>query len=555
MWVARGTSLLVVFAVAAGLEAGGTQTSFAPPVSAEERPRLPSIVLVVADDLSTDLVRAMGEVRRMSRRGATYRHSYVVDSVCCPSRASLLTGQYPHQTGVLSNEPRLSYVPRRVGPVGGWPAFRAYGNARRSVNVRLRRAGYTTGFIGKYLNEYERAVRASTVPRGWSTWDAVLASAYNGWDFQIARSRRGMFSVRDVDAPPAGASAARKDAAYAGEVISDQAVAFIRRHRDAPAPYLLVVSTYAPHGRPTDAAHYPGDPIFPPAFRDRARAGRPGNCGPVRCGRIGVEDVPGYRDDVSDNVPRRADGRRASQWRKVRTPSDGVAEALLRTRAQMAQSIDRMLRRIRLAVGPNTYVIFTSDNGFHIGQHGPSVGKGTPFVSDTRVPLVITGPHVRRGVRRALVSQLDLAPTIEDLAGLERSPFRAGFSLAPTLRNRSASRRRLAFFEHLWSPPTVTDPDARLGRRLGPDVPSYVAVRNRSSLLVRFDLDRRCRRSRYAWEFYDYSRVGWERTNEYGKRRHRDEIKILKRKLRVFERCAVHTGRDPVPRTCRRRLQ
>ena len=86
-------------------------------------------------------------------------------------------------------------------------------------------------------------------------------------------------------------------------------------------------------------------------------------------------------------------------------------------------------------------------------------------------------------------------------------------------------------------------------------MPSYVAVRNRSSLLVRFDLDPRWRKSRHAWEFYDYSRVGWERTNEYGQRRHRQEIKILKRKLRVFERCASHTGDDPVPRRCRRRLR
>jgi arylsulfatase A-like enzyme len=515
---------------------------------------LPSIVLVLADDLSMDLVRTMGEVQRMSRRGATYRHSYVVDSLCCPSRASLITGQYPHQTGVLTNDARPPYAPRRVGPAGGWPAFRAHGNVRRSVNVRLRKAGYTTGFVGKYLNRYERAVPTATVPRGWSSWHAVLANAYNGWEFGVTRSRRGKFTLHQVDAPPANSKAAKKDRVYAGKVIADRAVRFIRNHRAERAPYFLVVSTYAPHGRPTDDAHYRGDPIFPPAFRDRARGRRPGNCGPVPCHRIGIEDVPGYRDDASDNVPRRANGRRAPQWRRTDTPSDGVAEAFLRTRAQMAQSIDRMLRRIRRVVGPDTYVVFTSDNGFHIGQHGPSVGKGTPFVSDTRVPLVITGPHVKPGVRRVVVSQLDLAPTFEDLAGLHRAPYRAGYSLVPTLRHPSTSRRRFAYFEHTWAPPTTGDPDARAGRRTGPDVPSYVAVRNRTSLLVRFDLDPRWRRSRHAWEFYDYTRVGWERTNEYGQRRHRQEIRTLKRRLRVFERCASHTGDDPVPRSCRRRL-
>ena len=444
MWVARISSLLVVLALAVGLEAGGAPRSPVPLERADDRLSSPSIVLVVADDLSMDLVRTMGEVRRMSRRGATYRHSYVVDSLCCPSRASLLTGQYPHQTGVLTNDSRPGYVPRRAGPVGGWPAFRARGNVRRSVNVRLRQAGYTTGFVGKYLNKYERSVPTATVPQGWSSWHAVLANAYNGWDFDITRSRRGKFTVHTVDAPPASSKAARKDRAYAGKVISDRAIRFIRNHRAERAPYFLVVSTYAPHGRPTDDPHYRGDPIFPPAFRDRARAGRSGNCGPIACRRIGVEDVPGYRDDVSDNVPRRKTGSRAHQWRRQDTPSDGVAEAFLRTRAQMAQSVDRTLRRIRRAVGPNTYVVFTSDNGFHIGQHGPSIGKGMPFVSDTRVPLVITGPRVKPGIRRAVVSQLDLAPTFEDLSRPESSdlPCRshADPHAAPSLEESSAIR-------------------------------------------------------------------------------------------------------------------
>jgi arylsulfatase A-like enzyme len=551
MWVARVASLLVVLAVAVGLEAGGAPVAVSP-VLREEQRRLPSIVLVLADDLSMDLVKTMRTVRRMQRQGAFYRHAYVVDSFCCPSRTSLLTGQYPHQTGVLTNNARPVGVPDVFHPVGGWAAFRSHGNVARSVNVQLQEAGYATGYVGKYLNEYEFFVR---LPSGWSTWRAVLGGAYDGWDFGITRSRGGELVVRNVGAPRMGASAARKDAVYAGEVIADHAVSFIREHREATVPYFLVVAPYATHGRLTKTGHYPGDPVFPPAFRDRARPGRPGNCGPVRCSRIGVDDLRGYRDDQSDNVPRSANGRRAPQWRSGTRTSDGAAVAFLRTRAQMAQSIDRLLRRISRTIGPQTYVVFTSDNGLHIGQHGLPVGKGTPFVSDARVPLVVTGPGIQRGVRAQVVSNIDLAPTFEELAGLEPAAYRAGRSLVPTFRDRTVSRRRYAFFEHAWSPPTVTDPDARLGRRTRPEVPSYLAVRNRSSLLVRFDLDPRWRRTRHAWEFYDYSRVGWERTNEYGKRRHRREIKVLKRKLRVFERCAAHTGNDPVPPRCRRSLR
>lgn len=556
MRVGRAGGLVATLVLAFGVGTGPV-----PPMAEQQSGRdvarttePPSIVMVLTDDLSMDLVRTMGEVRRMRRVGASFRHSYVVDSVCCPSRAALLTGQYPHQTGVLTNVPRPDHVPARVGPIGGWPAFRVNGNVARSVNVRMQEVGYTTGFIGKYLNDYELAIGRGRVPNGWSSWQVVLGGAYDGWDFGITRSRGREFVKRRVVAPPAGASAKRKDAAYATAVVGRRALRFIRQHRADTAPYFLMVSTYAPHGRLEAAGHYPGDPLFPPAFRDRGGHTRAGNCGPVPCGRIGVEDLPGYRDDLSDNVPRRTKGRRAPQWRQSEQLPDRGAVAFLRTRAQMAQSINRVLRRIRRTIGRNTYVVFTSDNGFRIGQHGSS-GKGTPFVSDTRVPLLITGPGVKRGVRREVVSNLDLAPTFEDLAGLDRAAYRSGRSLVPTLDDRSVTRRRFTFFEHRWAPPQDGDPDARLARRVSRGVPSYLGVRNRSSLLVRFDLDPRWRRVSHAWEFYDYSHVGWERTNGYGMRRYRDEIAALKRKLRGFQRCAGATGDETVTPRCRRLLR
>ena len=108
-------------------------------------PHDPSIVLVLMDDFSLELLETMRNAQRMRETGASYPHSYVVDSLCCVSRASIFTGQYPHQTGVLTN---TANTPNPVGPIGGWEAFEANGNAERSVNVRLQQAGYTTGFIG-----------------------------------------------------------------------------------------------------------------------------------------------------------------------------------------------------------------------------------------------------------------------------------------------------------------------------------------------------------------------------------------------------------------------
>ena len=98
----------------------------------------PNIVLVLMDDFSMDLLQTMANARRMARTGASFRYSFVVDSLCCVSRASIFTGQYPHQHRVLTNTANL---PNPVGAVGGWRAFRDNGNLRRSVNVNLQRAG------------------------------------------------------------------------------------------------------------------------------------------------------------------------------------------------------------------------------------------------------------------------------------------------------------------------------------------------------------------------------------------------------------------------------
>ena len=132
---------------------------------------------------------------------------------------------------------------------------------------------------------------------------------------------------------------------------------------------------------------------------------------------------------------------------------------LLRTRAQMAQSADRMITRILEAVGPDTYVILTSDNGFHLGQQGLAAGKGTPYTTDVRVPLLVVGPGVAPGPRREMVSNLDLAPTLERLAGLQPAAYRSGASLVESLTDRRASARDYVFFEHSWSRVRSGDPD------------------------------------------------------------------------------------------------
>ena len=246
------------------------------------------------------------------------------------------------------------------------------------------------------------------------------------------------------------------------------ALDFIDGHRDDRRPWFLEVAPYAPHSRALPEGAFPGDPAFPPAFRDRPRPRHPGgNCGLLDCQELGVEDLPGFGDDLADNAPAHADGRPAPPaWEPLETTPER-AERILRDRARMVQSIDRMVQRILHRVPPNTYVVLTSDNGFHVGQFGLGVGKGAAYESDIRVPLLVVGPGVRPGERSEVVSNIDLAPTFEDLAGIRTPRYRSGLSLVPTLDDPTLERQHYAFVEHTWSgagdDPDIGDGTLRAG--------------------------------------------------------------------------------------------
>ncbi len=511
----------------------------------------PNIVFVLMDDFSMDLLQTMKGARRLARKGASYPHSFVVDSLCCVSRSSIFTGQYPHQTGVRTN---TAAGPTPSGPTGGWEAFDTYGNGERSFNVGLEDAGYTTGFVGKYLNEYEYVPGRKPVPPvppGWSQFNVVFGSAYDGWGFDSTTINDGRLQLVNHPAPPAGSTAEVLDDAYAGEIVEDYALDFIRAHRNDSSPYFLEVAPYATHSRTNAQGAYPGDPLFPPMFRDRPGGRKAaGNCG-VPCGRLTTADLPGFGDDRADNRPRRRNGKPATAWN---TLPDRLSTATyldsLRSRAQMAQSVDRTLRKIIKAVGDDTYVVLTSDNGFHLGQLGLGRGKGTAYDTDVRVPLLISGPGVAPGRREEMTNNIDLAPTFEDLAGVRSPRYRSGSSLVPSLKAPGSVERNFVFFEHT-SPATGGDPDqAFTGDELA-RIPSYVAVRSRTGLLIRYDLRRSSGRTERGYEFYSYRSRSWEKKNDFATPRFGPEVAVLMAKLKAFDRCAKTTRGAAVTRPCR----
>ncbi len=504
----------------------------------------PNIVVVLLDDFSMDLVQTMRSMQRMRRSGASYPHSFVTDSLCCVSRSSFFTGQYPHQTGVRTNTSHQG-----TSQLGGWPAFESNGNPARSFNVRLQQAGYTTGFVGKFLNEYEWSPGRALPPvvPGWSTFNTVFGSAYDGWDFASTTVADGRMEIRQHPAPASTASAPEKDAAYAGTVIGDLALDFIRANKSAAAPWFLEVAVYAPHNRTQPEGHYPGDPIFPPMFRDRV--GERG-CGRVACSKLSAADLPGFGDRRADNRPRTRNGKPARAWNTAGGLSAATAVRDLRDRARMSQSVDRLVTQILDEVGPDTYVVLTSDNGFHLGQVGLGRGKGTPYDTDVRVPLLVTGPGVVPGARQEVTNNIDLASTFEELAGLRPAPYRSGVSLVPTFTDKTLARRGYAFLEHTQQTLATGDPDAPFTGSELDRIPSFTAVRSRTSLLARFDLDPSAAGTSWGYEFYSYKRHGFEKKNVFAKRGKRLEVLELMAKLRAFDDCSQQ-GSQRVSRACR----
>ena len=207
----------------------------------------PNIVFVLTDDLAWNLVtsRFMPHVIQLERDGETFTRYVVSDSLCCPSRSTIFTGLFPHDTGVFTN----------VGRDGGYYAFTHHkpNLETRTFAVATQRAGYLNSMMGKYLNRYGEPAMTTYVPPGWSDWH-VAGNAYS--EFNYALNENGTV-VRYGGPPPAGSAAN-----YLTDVLAARAKTFIDRAATAAKPFLLEVATFAPHypytPAPRNAADFPG---------------------------------------------------------------------------------------------------------------------------------------------------------------------------------------------------------------------------------------------------------------------------------------------------------
>jgi N-acetylglucosamine-6-sulfatase len=411
-------------------------------VAGAVRGERPNIVFVLTDDLSSNLVQYMPHVLALQRAGMSFTNYTVTDSLCCPSRASIFTGRYPHNTGVFTNDP----------PDGGWDVFHARSEETKTFAPPLRKAGYRTGFMGKYLNRYPtRGFPGSNgpyVPPGWTEWDGS-DNGYDEFNYDLNENGR----VVHYGHNPSD---------YLTDVLTGKATRFIQDASAAHSPFLLEVATFAPH--------FP----YTPAPADRTAF--PG---------LTVPRGPTF-DTLPANPP---------SWLAPRTPLTppqiGKIDNAFRKRVQSVQAVDRMLASIQstlTATGQanNTVVIFNSDNGFHTGEYRLTPDKLTAFDTDVRVPLVLAGPGIAANSTSAAVTQnIDLRPTFEDLAGVATPADVDGHSLVPLLHGQNPPQwPTAALIEHHGPVLNPTDPD-RPGR-YGGNPPSYEALRTTEYTYVEY---------------------------------------------------------------------
>lgn len=420
--------------------------SAAPPAT----PTRPNIVFVLTDDLAPNLLQYMPNVEALQRTGMSFSNYTVTDSACCPSRASILTGGFPHTTKIFRNQ----------GPDGGYLVFNKRGEEADTFGAMIHKAGYRTAFMGKYLNRYYASYPApkflstwtppevTHVPEGWDEWDAV-GLGYTQYNYDLNHNHA---VIHHGSAP--------KD--YLNTVLQGYAQSFIDSSAAKKQPFLLEVASFSPH--------FPTTPA------------------PQDVNKFPTVTAP--RSPAFDTLP-----KNPPYWLAARSPLDARAQTVLdnefRRRVEAVQSVDRMVGDLEAKLkatgqAANTVFAFSSDNGYHMGEYRLHSGKFTAFDTDIKVPLIVAGPGIPAGTTNSDVTEnIDLAPTFEQLTGAHPGREVDGRSLVPLLHGSNPPWRSIALIEHHGPNTTRGDPDAQNWASGNP--PAYEAIRSKTFTYVRYE--------------------------------------------------------------------
>jgi N-acetylglucosamine-6-sulfatase len=434
---------LLAMACGVGVSVGGR------PDAAEAALQRPSFVVIQTDDQTLDgLYATFGQeptlqampntLGLIAKRGMTFNDYYVSYPLCCPSRVSLLTGRYAHNTGVKGN----------VQPNGGHFGFSFRGAYQHNLVAWLQNAGYRTIHVGKFLNGYgdEPYSNGTEVPPGWSAWHTVLKADtthyFYGYSLNDNSQIDGPFGdsgswetreygVRDdIGCPFAPANGL--PCFYETDILTRIAAEELLG-TSPERPFYLQLDYTAPHG---DFRH-PAGPEPAPRHYDWFNGAPPPHRRTEGFDEGNVADKPRFIREapylsLADIHTYRIYWDK--QLESLRAVDDGVREIVNTLGA---------LHRLR-----NTYVIFTSDNGFFFGEHRLIGGKFLAYEPATHVPLLIRGPGIRPNTKSSeIVGNVDVAPTVLELAGAQADKSVDGRSLVPFLHDPSLRTLRPYLFE------------------------------------------------------------------------------------------------------------
>ncbi len=398
----------------------------------------PNIIFILTDDYASNLVDFMPNLKAMQQEGVTFSNYFVSNSLCCPSRSSIYTGMLPHNSGVQTN----------TNPNGGYNKFMEKDDAMKSFCVALQQKGYKTAMMGKFLNGYLPKMHEPV--QGWSDW-FVAGGGYRNFDYDINSNGKLLhFGNAPED--------------YLTDVLASRTDSLINAWKEQP--FFIEIATFTPH------APFIPAPRHQNLFKNEKAPRNP--------------TFNHQADSTAPNWLRELQPLGAKKINKI--------DEIFRNRLRCVMSIDEMLGNIRkvlneAGVSNNTYIFFSSDNGYHLGDYSMVQGKQTPFDIDIRVPLIACGPDVAKGnLQQAIVSNIDLAPTFAALAGTKLTGAPDGKDIQQFLREQNTEKidwRNFAIIEHRRVNYDINDPDrqeAEDGR-----LPSYTALRFHNLLYVEYE--------------------------------------------------------------------
>jgi N-acetylglucosamine-6-sulfatase len=400
------TAALTLVLVAPGRMATG---QLARDGQAATTPTHPNIVLFLTDDQRWDELTHMPKLQAdLVAHGVSFAPNGIIsDPLCCPSRATILTGTYSHTNKIYGNN----------GQYGGFTQFRARGDEANTIATVLNAQGYRTGLIGKYLNQYIKK-DVAYIPPGWDYWFATMEQKEGDPYYNWLVSDNGSLATYSSD-----------PASYSTTVLDQKALAFIQS-TPADQPLFLDLATHAPHAPFTPAPQYLG-----------SLAGQ-------------VPDLtaqPNFNEaDVSDKSAyiQALPLLTAKQIKGIKTQYEHQFETLLSVDDMIGDVVNELQADGRLS---NTLFVFLSDQGLELGSHRLS-GKLVPYEESIRTPFMIRWDALGVAPRTdpSVVSNVDLASTFAAAAGTIM-PGSEGLNLLPLLQNPGMPWRPDVLIEHLGS--------------------------------------------------------------------------------------------------------